>query len=134
LWGAPPFSGNTTLATLTFKAKTKGVATIKVDKSILVYECTMRIPYVPVDGTVKIVCPGDVNADGITDISDVYLIGLGFGALHITNQTSPKYCQYWHPTPCDQCPHSSDLDIIEDEIIDISDLYIAGLHFGEIGC
>jgi len=81
-------------------------------------------------GLVQIVHVGDVNADKIVDITDVYLCALAFGAIHDTDSASPTYCQYWHPTPCPQCPHSPNLDINCDGIIDISDIYLAAINFG----
>jgi hypothetical protein len=59
---------------------------------------------------------GDVNADGIVDIEDIYLIALHYGTM---------------PGQPDYVPN---LDINDDGIIDIADIYIAQLHYGEIDC
>jgi hypothetical protein len=74
---------------------------------------------------------GDVNADGIVDIQDIYLIALAYGSVHIKDPNDPRYCQYWHTPPCGLCPHSPNLDINCDGIIDVADIYIAALHYGE---
>jgi outer membrane protein assembly factor BamB len=76
------------------------------------------------DGVVTIAIVGDVNADGIVDIQDIYLIALAYGAVRTNSE-------YWHPIPCETCPHSPNLDINCDGIIDISDIYTASLHYGE---
>jgi len=65
------------------------------------------------DGWIVIALVGDINADGIVDISDIYLIALAFGAM----PPEPRY--------------DPNLDIIYDQIIDISDIYTAAIHFGE---
>jgi len=81
----------------------------------------------------------DVNDDGIVDISDIYLVALGFGSLVIRDPTDPRYGQYWHPNPCNLCPHDPNLDINCDGIIgyangilDITDIYLVAIHYGEI--
>jgi parallel beta-helix repeat protein len=56
---------------------------------------------------------GDVNADGIVDIADIYLIALAYGTM----PGQPGY--------------NLNLDINSDGIIDIADIYIAALHYGE---
>ena len=65
------------------------------------------------DGWVIVALLGDINADGIVDISDIYLIALAFGAM----PPDPNY--------------DPNLDIVYDEIIDIADIYTAAIHFGE---
>jgi len=67
---------------------------------------------------------GDVNADGIVDIEDIYLISLAYGSV-------PTNYEYWHSTPCEACPHSPNTDINDDKIVDIEDVYTAALHYGE---
>lgn len=67
-----------------------------------------------IDGWVIITLVGDVNADGIVDIEDIYLISLSYGAIIGTPEYKPN------------------LDINDDGIIDIEDVYIAALHYGEI--
>jgi len=66
-----------------------------------------------IDGWITVAIVGDINADGIVDISDIYLIALAFGAM----PPDPNY--------------RPNLDIIYDQIIDISDIYTAAIHFGE---
>jgi len=78
------------------------------------------------DGSVYVGLIGDINADGIVDIEDIYGIALAYGSLY--NSTDG---QYWHPTPCAICPHSPNLDINWDGIIDIQDVYTTALHYGE---
>jgi len=56
----------------------------------------------------------DVNADGIVDITDAYLIALAFGII----QSDPRYNLH--------------LDMNSDGIIDISDIYTVAIHYGEI--
>jgi len=58
---------------------------------------------------------GDINADGIVDIEDIYKIALAYG-------TTPG-----------QAGYDPNLDINADGIIDIEDIYIAALHYGETG-
>jgi parallel beta-helix repeat protein len=66
-----------------------------------------------IDGWVFVGLIGDINADGIVDIADIYLIALSYGAIIGTPQYKP------------------DLDINYDGIIDVADIYIAALHYGE---
>jgi len=80
------------------------------------------------DGWIIVATVGDVNADGIVDIEDIYGIALAYGSLY--NSTDG---QYWHPPPCGICPHSPNLDINADGIIDIEDIYTTALHYGETG-
>ncbi len=81
----------------------------------------------------------DANDDGIIDIEDIYLVGLAYGSVHITNKMDPRYCQYWHPIPCETCPHNPNLDVNcngiiggVDGILDIEDLYLRSIHYGEM--
>jgi len=67
-----------------------------------------------IEGNFTVALVGDINADGIVDITDIYLIALAFGAM----PPDPRY--------------NPNLDIIYDGIIDISDIYTAAIHFGEI--
>jgi len=80
-----------------------------------------------VDGSILVRMTGDVNADGIVDIEDIYGIALAYGSFYNTTDG-----QYWHPTPCDICPHSPTRDINDDAIIDIEDIYTTALHYGEM--
>jgi len=67
---------------------------------------------------------GDVNADGIVDIEDIYSIALAYGSVRVG-------MEYWHTPPCGICPHSPNLDINCDGIIDIEDIYTTALQYGE---
>jgi len=121
-------SGNSTV--LTFRWNTtgwvKGNYTIKAIADTVPGE-TDTADNTRVDGWVYVGLVGDVNADGIVDIEDIYGIALAYGSFYNTTDG-----QYWHPTPCDICPHSPNLDINWDVIIDIQDIYTAALHYGEI--
>ena len=121
-------SGNSTV--LTFRWNTtgwvKGNYTIKAIADTVPGE-TDTADNTRVDGWVFVGLVGDVNADGIVDIEDIYLVSLAYGSLY--NSTDG---QYWHPTPCAICPHSPNLDINWDVIIDIEDIYVTALHYGEI--
>jgi len=66
------------------------------------------------DGWVIVALVGDINADGIVDITDIYLIALAFGAM----PSDPRY--------------NPNLDIVYDGIVDISDIYTAAIHYGEM--
>jgi len=76
------------------------------------------------DGWVFVALVGDINADGIVDIEDIYKISLAYGSVPVDGE-------YWHPIPCEACPHSPNMDINCDGIIDIEDIYIASLHYGK---
>ena len=121
-------SGNSTV--LTFRWNTtgwvKGNYTIKAIADTVPGE-TDTADNTRVDGWVFVGLVGDVNADGIVDIEDIYLVSLAYGSLYNTTDG-----QYWHPTPCAICPHSPNLDINWDVIIDIEDIYVTALHYGEI--
>jgi len=65
------------------------------------------------DGWVFVAMVGDVNADGIVDIEDIYSIALAYG-------TTPG-----------QLGYKPNQDINGDGIIDIEDIYTAALHYGE---
>jgi parallel beta-helix repeat protein len=67
-----------------------------------------------INGWVYVGLVGDVNADGIVDIADIYLIELAYGTM----PGQPGY--------------KPNLDINSDSIIDIEDIYIASLHYGGI--
>jgi len=66
-----------------------------------------------INGWVFVAMVGDVNADDVVDIEDVYAIALSYGTTH----RQPGY--------------KPNLDINGDGIIDIQDLYTAVLHYGE---
>jgi len=119
-------SGNST--TITFTWNTTGFA--KGNYTIWAYAEPVPGETDTADNTltddwVIIAIVGDVNADGIVDIEDIYLISLAYGSRPINGE-------YWHPTPCGACPHSSNTDINSDRIVDIEDIYTAALHYGEI--
>ena len=98
-----------------------------------------------VDCTVTVACIGDITGpfgvpDGVVDMRDISLVARGFGASHVTNPASPKYCQYWHPTPCAMCPHSPNCDLtgpppgLPDGTIDMRDISLVARLFGTGGC
>jgi len=108
-------SGDST--TLTFTWNTTGVAkgnhTITAEATQLPGE-TDTLDNTLTDGWIIVAMVGDINADGIVDITDIYLIALAFGAM----PPDPRY--------------DPNLDIIYDDIIDISDIYTAAIHYGEM--
>jgi len=63
---------------------------------------------------------------------DVRMVAKGFGAEHVADPASPKYCQYWHLTPCSACPHSPNCDVIYDGKIDMKDIRTVAKEFGKI--
>jgi hypothetical protein len=63
---------------------------------------------------------------------DIGIIAIGFGANLVTDKTSPKYDKYWHPNPCNKCPHNPNCDVIHDGKIDMKDIGTTARHFGEI--
>jgi len=103
-------------ATVAFTWDTAGVAkgnyTIKAEATPVPGE-TDTLDNTYDDGWVVIALVGDINADGVVDITDIYLIALAFGAM----PPDPRY--------------DPNLDIVYDEIIDVSDVYTAAMHFGE---
>ncbi len=74
------------------------------------------------NGWVFVALVGDINADGIVDIEDIYSIALAYGSYgpNVEYPGSPAHPKY-----------DPNLDINNDEIIDIEDIYIAALHYGE---
>jgi len=65
------------------------------------------------DGTIKIKIMGDVNGDGVVDISDIGLVGRAFGS----NPDNPR----WNP--------EADLNL--DNVIDVRDISKAARNFGK---
>ena len=90
----------------------KGNYTIKAIADSLLGEIDIE-DNTSTDGWVIIALVGDVNADGIVDIADIYLITLAYG----TTPGQPRY--------------NPNYDVNDDNIIDIADIYIAALHYGE---
>jgi hypothetical protein len=102
--------------TVKFTWNTTGVTacrnyTIIGKVQILPYEINSADNEYP-DGYVKIRFMGDVNADGVVDIADIYLAALSFGA-------TPTHPQ-WNPSA----------DLNQDNVIDITDMYLIALNFG----
>jgi len=96
-----------------------------------------------IDGWVIVAMIGDITGpdgwpDGKCDMRDVRMVAKGFGANHVTDPTSPKYCQYWHPTPCSACPHSPNCDVtgptpgVPDGKIDMRDIREVAKRFGQV--
>lgn len=65
------------------------------------------------DGIIKIVMPGDINADGKVDMKDIYLVIKAFGSY----PSHPR----WNPNT----------DINNDNKIDMKDVYIIVKNFGK---
>ncbi len=89
-----------------------------------------------IDGWVIISMLGDITGpdgwpDGKCDMRDVGMVARGFGAKHVSNKADPKYCEYWHATPCSSCPHNPNCDVIYDGKIDMRDVGTVARHFGE---
>ena len=70
-------------------------------------------------------------SDGKCDMRDIGLVSRGFGANRVTDEADPKYGEYWHPIPCDSCPHSPICDVVQDLKIDMKDIGTVARHFGE---
>jgi hypothetical protein len=107
-------SGNST--TITFTWNTTGFAKGNYTISAYVWPVSGETDILDntfIDGWVFVGLIGDVNADGIVDIADIYLIALAYG----TTPGQPGY--------------KPNLDINGDGIIDIADIYITALHYGE---
>ena len=98
------------------------------------------------DGVVTVACPGDITGptpnvpDGTVNMRDVSLVAKGFGANLVTDPASPKYGEYWHSTPCAQCPHSANCDLtgqtpgLPDDTINMRDTSLVASLFGTGGC
>jgi len=80
------------------------------------------------DGWVFVTIPGDVNGDPYVNIKDAVLLNGAFGAVHITDPSDPRYCQYWRGN---EGPFSPNVDINGDGYINIKDAVLQGAHFGE---
>jgi hypothetical protein len=107
-------SGNSTTITFTWNTTgfAKGNYTISAYASPVPGE-TDTSDNTYIDGWVYVGLVGDVNADGIVDIEDIYNIALHYGTM----PGQPSYVP--------------NLDINGDGIIDIEDIYITALHYGE---
>jgi len=125
-------SGNSTTVTFTWNTTgvVKGNYTIKAEATQLLGE-TDTDDNTLIDGWVFVTIPGDVNGDKIVNIKDAVLLGVAFGAKHVSDPTNPKYCQYWHTPPCGTCPHNPNADISCDGFINIKDAVIQGTNFGK---
>jgi len=88
------------------------------------------------DGWIIVAMPGDITGpdgwpDRKVDMRDIYPVARGFGAEHVTDPNDPRYCQYWHKTPCGSCPHTPNADINSDGKIDMRDIYVVARNFGK---
>lgn len=103
--------------TFTIPWSTKGVTpchnyTIKGEAEQVPYELdTLDNTYV--DGTIKIKIMGDINGDGIVNITDISSIGKAFGS----NPDNPR----WNP----------EADLNMDGVIDVRDISRASRNFGK---
>jgi len=130
-------SGNST--TTTFTWNTTGVA--KGNYTISAYAWpvpseTNLNNNMLTDDWIIVTIVGDITGpagwpDGKVDMRDIGLVAKAFGANHVTDPTSPKYCQYWHATPCSTCPHSPNCDIVYDGKIDMKDIGLVARNFGK---
>jgi len=85
--------------------------TMKAEASTVPYEADIA-DNICVNGHVKIKLTGDVNGDGVVDISDISAIARAYGSY-------PGHPR-WDP----------DLDLNRDKIIDISDVSLTARNFG----
>jgi len=130
-------SGNST--TITFLWNTTGVTKGNYTKSAYAWPVPGEADLADnryVDGWIIVSMVGDLTGpagypDGKVDMRDVYPVAKGFGAKHITNPNDPRYCQYWHTTPCGSCPHTPNADINADGTIDMKDVYAVAKNFGK---
>jgi hypothetical protein len=105
-----------------------------------------------INGEVTVSCKGDITGptpnvpDGTVNMRDISLVAKGFGANLVTDPASPKYGQYWHSTPCAQCPHNANCDLTgplngcpgcaraPDGTINMRDISLVAKLFGTGGC
>jgi len=80
--------------------------------------------------TAKFAIVGDVNRNGIVDISDGVLVAAASGARLITDPGDPRFGEYWHDEACPRCPHNPHADINQDGVIDDLDLEIVEDNLG----
>jgi len=130
---------NRNSTTLTFLWNTTGVA--KGNYTIKAYAWPVpdeidTTDNTYIDGWVTVAMPGDITSpegipDGKVDMRDDYLVARGFGAEHVTDPNDPRYCQYWHKTPCGSCPHTPNADTNNDGKIDMRDIYVVARNFGK---
>jgi len=136
-------SGDSTTLTLTWNTTgvAKGNHTITAEATQLPGE-TDTTDNTLTNGWIIVAMPGDITGpdgwpDGKVDMRDVYPVARGFGAEHITDSNDPRYCEYWHKTPCASCPHTPNADItgilpgVPDGKIDMRDIYVVARNFGK---
>jgi len=91
-----------------------------------------------IGGWVIVAMIGDITGlggypDGKCDMRDVGMVAQAFTALYNASDG-----WYWHPTPCNQCPHNPNCDItgqaagLSDGKIDMRDVGLVAKHFGKI--
>ncbi|MFQ5999261.1 MAG: hypothetical protein ACE5J6_00650 [Candidatus Bathyarchaeia archaeon] len=119
------FTGNTTLATFTFKATASGGTILNLYDSKLVSDVCCLPPHIVIDGNVQVLpwsLLGDVNFDGIVDVSDVVLAAVAFGSMRIDDPNTPwDETLNWNPF--------ADLNV--DGVVDIFDLVIIGVNYSK---
>ena len=139
-------SGNSTTITFTWNTSgyAKGVYTISANATIAQGEIDLN-DNTFTDGAVTVSCKGDITGptpnvpDGTVNMRDISLVAKGFGANLVKDPASPKYGEYWHGTPCDQCPHSANCDLtgptqgLPDDTINMRDISLVASLFGTGG-
>lgn len=83
--------------------------------------------------TFKVVLITDITGDGKVNMKDISMVARAFGAFHVKDPASPKYCEYWHDPPCGTCPHDPKCDLVEDDKINMKDVSRVARDFGKAG-
>ena len=113
-----PFTGDATIAELTFTGKTRENVTLDPLRSVLGNDHGERIPYIPGVAEIMVSFVGDVNKDGKTRVDDILAVALAFG----TNCGGPPNEKGYYYEP--------DLDVTNDVKIRVDDILATALNFG----
>ena len=116
-----PFTGNATIAEITFTARIRGNSTLDPSQSILAVDCSVtKISFVPDLSDIMISFIGDVtqDGDGKVRIDDVLAVALAFGTSYGSPPNEEGY--YYEPN----------LDITNDLKIRVDDILATALNFG----